>query len=417
MNRCSNVSWRDDLLAARDVSAQDQARYEVVVGWYDQWRQRYRLAPGAESAREFWRAQVLSAPRERWQLDQWAEAMRWYLDWLERCRERGVTPTTLDERVRQAVHRVGCRRGLALRTRETYAGWCGRFAVWAKTEERVMDSAVARDWLAYLVDERQVAFATQKQALNALAFFFRDVCGREEVDLMVTLKQTPRRMPTVLSVAEIVAILDKMEGRWRAMAELQYGAGLRIKEVVQLRVKDVDLERGQLTVHGGKGDKDRVTVLPQGMGDRWLEYKESLRALYEKDREAEAPGVWLPPALERKWPKAGEKWAWFWMFPADEMSRDPTTGLVRRHHVLAKSYSRALGRAVAASGVQKRVTSHTLRHSFATHLLEGGTDLRTIQELLGHADVTTTEIYTHVAKGVNGCGVKSPMDHVMIRSG
>jgi len=254
--------------------------------------------------------------------------------------------------------------------------------------------------------------ADQKQALNALVFFYREVCGRDEVDLEVRLRRTERRIPVVLNVGELLALIGKLKEPYRLAAELQYGAGLRLKELVTLRIKDVDIDRGLVTVRGGKGDKDRTTVLPERLKARLTGQMAAARALYDWDRAAGRPGVALPGALARKMPKAGERWAWFWLFPAEKESTDPESRVVRRHHLHPKVYGRAIGAAAMEAGIPKRVGTHALRHSFATHLLEGGTDLRTIQELLGHGDVRTTEIYTHVATGVNGLGVRSPLDMI-----
>jgi len=207
----------------------------------------------------------------------------------------------------------------------------------------------------------------------------------------------------------------KMESRYGLVAQLQYGAGLRLSEVVSLRVKDVDPERGTVTVRQGKGDKDRITVLPRGLRCALAEQIERARLLWRQDREAGVPGVYLPGALARKFRAAAESFEWFWIFPANQLSTDPESGIRRRHHLHGKVYNEAIKRAAKAAGIEKRVTSHALRHSFATHLLESGTDLRTIQEILGHEDITTTEIYLHVAVGpngigVNGLGVVSPLD-------
>jgi len=236
------------------------------------------------------------------------------------------------------------------------------------------------------------------------------VCGREEVDLQVKLRKTAKRMPVVLSMGEIAAILGKLPPDCRLAAELQYGAGLRLSELLGLRIKDVDVERRQVTVRAGKGDRDRVTVLPLSVAGQLGEWKKRLREMHDADRAAGAPGVALPAALARKMPKAGERWEWFWMFPGENLSVDPDSGIRRRHHLHPETYARALRRAVSEAGIEKRVKSHDLRHSFATHLLERGTDIRTLQELLGHADVRTTQIYTHVATNLSACGVMSPLD-------
>ncbi|NLT71035.1 MAG: integron integrase, partial [Verrucomicrobiaceae bacterium] len=292
------------------------------------------------------------------------------------------------------------------------AGWVGRYARWVGDERLVMDPQRARDWLSWLVTERKVGYATQKQALNALVFFFKDVCGKQEVDLQVKFRRTSKRIPVVLSIREVAAVLSHLPPTCRLAAEIQYGAGLRVSELLQLRIKDIDVERRQITIRAGKGDRDRVTVLPQITADRLGHRKEELRKRHSADRAEGVPGVYLPAALARKLPKAGESWEWFWIFPAENLSVDPDSGIRRRHHLHEECYSRALREAVRSAGIEKRVRSHDLRHSFATHLLEAGTDIRTLQELLGHADVSTTMIYTHVARNLSHCGVRSPLDQI-----
>jgi integron integrase len=230
--------------------------------------------------------------------------------------------------------------------------------------------------------------------------------------------------PVVLSKEETQRVFNELEepmkthkktgGRYGLAARLQYGAGLRVSELVRLRVQDVDLERGTVTVRGGKGDKDRMTVLPKSLRDDLAGQIGRARELWEHDREAGQAGVYLPGALARKFRRSAETFEWFWLLPAKQLSTDPESGLRRRHHLHAKVYNEAIKRAASAAGIEKRVTSHALRHSFATHLLESGTDLRRIQDLLGHEDITTTEIYLHVAMGANGMGVSSPLDAMLV---
>ncbi|MDF1741198.1 MAG: integron integrase [Verrucomicrobiales bacterium] len=285
-----------------------------------------------------------------------------------------------------------------------------------------MQVETATRFLTSVVDDEDAAYTTQKQALNALAFFFKQVCGMENPRFRVKLKKTGTRIPVVLSKEETQAVIAKLEepakvprktdGRYGLPARLQYGAGLRRSELVRLRIKDVDLGRGTITVRQSKGDKDRVTMLPASLQKELAEQIEKARVLWQHDRATGLAGVHIPGALSRKFSLAAEEFKWFWLFPARQTSMDPETGVKRRHHLHGQVYSDAIKRASEAIGIEKRVTSHALRHSFATHLLEAGTDLRTIQELLGHEDITTTEIYLHVAIGSNGLGVTSPLDNL-----
>ena len=217
------------------------------------------------------------------------------------------------------------------------------------------------------------------------------------------------RIPTVLSRQECHRLFEAMAGTARLMAELMYGSGLRVMELLRLRVKDVDLARLQVIVRAGKGDKDRVTMLPESLVERLRAHRDRLRGLYDQDRAAGLAGVWLPEALERKYPGAGTSWEWFWFFPSRQVSLDPHAGVNRRHHLLDGAFQLAVREAARRAGLHKRVTPHTLRHSFATHLLEGGADIRSVQDLLGHVDVATTQIYTHVMNRP-GLGLRSPLD-------
>jgi integron integrase len=301
------------------------------------------------------------------------------------------------------------------RTEQVYRMWAERFARWLAARRNGADILTAaetdlRDFLSDLATRQRVSVATQRQALNALVFLMREALRRPLADFgQFVPARSLKRLPVVLSRAECQRLLAELEGTMRLMAELMYGSGLRLFELLCLRVKDVDVERRQLIIRAGKGRKDRVTVLPETLAERLLAHRERLRRLYAEDRQAEAPGVWLPESLERKFPQAGKAWEWQWFFPSRQWMNDPRTGLRRRHHVLDATFQHAIRQAAIRAALHKRVTPHVLRHSFATHLLESGTDIRTVQELLGHKELTTTQIYTHVMQKP-GLGVKSPLD-------
>jgi integron integrase len=258
--------------------------------------------------------------------------------------------------------------------------------------------------------DRELRGSSQAQCLNALVFLYKFVLGKPLGDVSSFVKaQRVKKMPVVLSKGEVLRLLEALEPQSRLMCQLLYGAGLRCMECVRLRVKDVDLERGIITLCDTKGGTGRTTMLPQSSIAPLREQIARARRLWEKDRADGVPGVGLPGAFERKDPKAGERWEWFWVWPSRALSPDPRSGVVRRHHVMEDNIQRAVKKAAERTGIAKRVSPHVLRHSFATHLLEAGKDIRTIQTLMGHRDVATTMIYTHVAK-VPGLGVRSPLD-------
>ena len=301
-------------------------------------------------------------------------------------------------------------RHLLGRTEDTYRQWAERFAgfIHPTTPWR----ATAGEVEAFLTDlavRQQVSPSTQKQALNALVFFLQEGLARQLGEIRFTYARERRRVPTVLSREECGRLFAELTGTTRLMAELMYGGGVRLMELLRLRVKDLDLPRRQLVVRGGKGDQDRATVLPERLVPALTAHVERLRALHAADRRASLPGVWLPDSLARKYQRAGERWEWQWLFPSRETSIDPQTGVRRRHHSVDSTFQNAIRRAAAAAKIDKRVSPHVLRHSFATHLLEAGADIRTVQELLGHQSVETTQIYTHVMQKP-GLGVRSPLD-------
>ena len=265
-------------------------------------------------------------------------------------------------------------------------------------------------FLTHLAVERNVAASTQNQALNAIVFLYKEVLGRELgwLDAMERAKR-PVRMPVVLTTIEVRALLARLEGRHWLMASLLYGAGLRLMECVRLRVKDIDFEYAQITVRDGKGEKDRVTMLPGSIIAPLKIHLEQANVLHEQDLQEGFGEVYLPFALARKYPQAGREWGWQYVFPASQRSLDPRSGKERRHHIDEQSLQRAVKKALREAGIHKPASCHTLRHSFATHLLQAGYDIRTVQELLGHKDVSTTMIYTHVLNR-GGKGVRSPLD-------
>ena len=299
----------------------------------------------------------------------------------------------------------------SLKTEKSYLFWLRQLRAFSSPRPpNQLTSADLTTFLSHLAVERKVAAATQKLALNALLFFYRNTLSADTVSLATVVpSRVPRRLPVVLTPAEVRRVLTQLSGVHRLMAALAYGSGLRLEECLSLRVKDLDFERKTLTVRSGKGGKDRQTVLAETTVIDLERHLAKVRQLFDHDRRTGVQGVMLPGALGLKLPNAGRDWAWYWVFPAPRLSVDPLTRVVRRFHVYPTTLQRAFRAAVVASGITKHATVHTLRHSFATHLIEQGHDIRTIQELMGHADVSTTMIYTHVATR-NKLGVESPAD-------
>ena len=306
-----------------------------------------------------------------------------------------------------------CReRHFLWRTERTYRDWSGRFARFLQPRSPyAAGKEEVGAFLSHLAVTQRASPSTQKQALNAVVFLMQEALHRELGDIEFHRAQPSQRVPTVLSAEECQRLFAQLDGTPRLMAELAYGSGVRLMELLRLRVHHLDLDRRQLRVLSGKGDKDRATVLPESLVESLRDHLARLRVLYAEDRALELPGVWLPEGLARKYPKAGETWEWQWLFPSRELSVDPTSGLVRRHHVLDGAVQASIRRAAQAAGLDKRVTPHVLRHSFATHMLEAGADIRTVQDLLGHAKVETTQIYTHVMQK-GGLGAVSPLDRM-----
>jgi integron integrase len=361
----------------------------------------------------------VSKTRETWQVQQAESALRLYGYYLSSrvAKSSGVSRSpqaeskTLWKAMEKSTRDALRLRHRAYSTEKTYIGWLWAFFDHvAGKDPSELSAADMQNFLSCLAVERRVSPSTQNQALNALIFFYRHVLEKEPgVNEIRSVRALPKqRLPVVLSATEIQLLFAQLSGTHRLMAMLIYGCGLRIKECMHLRIKDIDLDRDVVTVWA-KGDKNRRTILPASVKNDLISHIAGIKPLYDYDRQKNLNGVYLPNALEKKYTNAGKEWAWYWLFPAQSLSPDPYTHLVRRHHVHPSSLQKAFKDAVLKAGITKRASVHTLRHSFATHLLEKGYDIRTIQELLGHEDLQTTMIYTHVAKK-NVLGVKSPLD-------
>ena len=319
-----------------------------------------------------------------------------------------VTPPKLLDQVRAA-----CRaRHYSIRTERAYVGWVRRYVLAnGRRHPRTLGQAELAAFLTGLAVQGKVAAGTQNQALSALLFLYRQVLGMDELPWLegVVRAKHPSRLPVVLSRAEMQRLLALIDESCWLMAALLYGTGMRLMECVRLRVKDVDFDRGEIVVRDGKGGKDRRVPLPRRLREALRERIERSRVLHAQDCAGGGGRVWLPAALERKHAHAAREFGWQYVFPARSLSKDPRSGVKRRHHVDEAVLQRAVKAARDRAGIAKPASCHTLRHSFATHLLESGQDIRTVQELLGHKDVATTQIYTHVL-GRGASGVLSPLD-------
>ncbi len=299
----------------------------------------------------------------------------------------------------------------AFRTEQTYASWIKRFILFHdKKHPKEMGESEVEAFLTWLAVEKTVSKSTQNQAFNALIFLYREVF-KQPLDGRINAVRSSKkqRLPIVMSKEETHLVLSGMSGTTQLMAKLLYGSGLRLMECIRLRIKDIDFEINEIRVRSGKGDKDRLVPLPESIKPALQTHLERVKLIHENDLSKGYGKVYLPHALDRKYPKAGKEWKWQYVFPSTKLSQDPRKNIMRRHHMDPSSLDRAIKRAVKLANITKRISSHTFRHSFATHLLQTGTDIRTIQSLLGHSDVSTTMIYTHVLRQ-GGQGVKSPLD-------
>ena len=328
-------------------------------------------------------------------------------------RKPAVRPTFQSARLLDQVRERIRYLHYSLRTEEAYLHWIRAYIRFhALRHPRELGGTEVEGFLNALVKDRKISASTHKQALCALLFLYREVLG-QDLPWMTQIQRplVRRRIPSVLTVDEVRSVLAQLGGESGLIARALYGTGIRLMETMRLRIKDVDFDRKVIVVRDGKGGKDRVVMLPASLLPDLRGQCARSRAFWEQDRALGYPGVEMPDALARKYPNGGTSWSWHWVFPSDHRSRDPRTGTLRRHHTYEQTIQRHFKQALHAAGIARSASLHTLRHSFATHLLQGGTDIRTVQELLGHSDVSTTMIYTHVLRIAAGT-VASPLDRL-----
>lgn len=427
-----------EVLKDAEMHELDRECFLVTIRWYLSWCRKCGVGCDFDSARNFVEWARAEKNAEAWVVERWQKGLNWFFRHAKaqvagEGGRSGIDPSggtaaaaavldggrgNRDEVPIGAVTsgemrilEVMRRRGMALRTERAYLSWYRDFVRQGMLDtEGKISAAGVKSYLNYLAMERRVASSTQRTALNALVFIAQKAFSIDLGDIGGFVKaRNFKRIPVVLSRDEVRAIFAKLSDDKLLMAQVQYAAGLRISELLRLRVKDLDLERNQVIVRSGKGGKDRVAPLSDRLGGCLRGHLESIRAVFDEDRNRGLDGVFIPEALERKHRNAGKEWLWQWVWPSRETSIDPRSGLTRRHHVMDRAYQMLLKKAGASAGISKRVTSHTFRHSFATHLLESGVDIRTVQDLLGHKQIETTQVYLHVMQKP-GVGVVSPLD-------
>lgn len=302
-------------------------------------------------------------------------------------------------------------RHYSYRTEKSYKHWIKKYILYHnKTHPNKLGGEALNAFLTHLAKDKKVSASTQNLARNAVLFLYKNVLNKDIGDSnKYIIAQRSRKIPTVFSQEEAKKVLAMMNGTNALIAKLLYGTGVRISECLQLRIKNVDFAQNIITVRDGKGEQDRVTMLPESLKELLKHQIEKVTYLHEQDRKDKAPGVYIPYSIEKKYPNSGKELGWYFIFPGRSLSKDPVTGIVRRHHVHESNVQRAVKKAVKKAGIYKQASCHTFRHSFATHLLENGYDIRSVQELLGHKDVRTTMIYTHVMKK-GPLAIKSPLD-------
>ena len=358
---------------------------------------------------------MLSMKYEDWQVKQADETLRYYFYYQTEKNMEIVndTPDSIGEwnTLLNETRNIIRLKHLSYSTEKIYLNWLKKFRNYLKSKpvNKIVQDDI-KSYISSLAVDRKRSASSQNQAFNALIFVYKNVLRRDPGDLSETIRAKKGfTIPVVMTGTECMNVIGHLEGIYKLMAKIVYGGGLRLTECIRLRIQDIDFERNVITVRSGKGNKDRETLLPETVVQKLHTHISKIRQLYDNDRENRVEGVNMPEGLGNKYKNASIEWKWFWLFPSKNLSVDPRTALVRRHHVQPITFQKQVKRAVDKAGIVKRASVHTFRHSFATHLLEAGYDIRTIQELLGHANVQTTMIYTHIAKR-NKLGVKSPLD-------
>ena len=360
----------------------------------------------------------ISLNKEDWQIIQAEQAIRYYKRFLSVSHpEKQISPVKKSSDWETVIRKIRdiCRlQNKSYNTEKSYISWIRSFHRFCKDKMPAeLDEQDVRDFLSYLAVTKNLSSTTQKQAFNAVLFLYRNILIKEITNLDdVIHAHHYRKLPLVLTQNEIIKIINNLDGIYKTMAKIIYGGGLRLSECLSLRIKDLDFDRNCIIVRSGKGDKDRKTLLSGKIRPEIQNHIQKVRKIWETDQNDNLPGVMLPHALEKKYPKEGSEWKWFWLFPAAKLSCDPRLNIARRFHIYPTTMQKRFHTAVINSEITKNASIHTLRHSFATHLIEKGYDIRTVQELLGHSDIRTTMIYTHVAQK-NKLGVISPMDDLL----
>ena len=396
-----------------DVDKKNSAR--ITIRWFLGWCRKQGIGICRAHAVDFLRTVRKEKKPTAAVFEIWRTNLLWFFENADsRASTDSILKTTriISDWERRLVGKIR-QEGKSYRTEQAYLHKCRHFLGFLRKSDvdglRIEDIEAYMDHLS--VDLNR-SIATQRQALNAIVYLFRNLLGVEvPEDLKFKRASAKAKLPVVLSRSEVQKVFSHLQGTWLLMGQVQYSAGLRIGELMSLRIKDVDFGQGNLIVVRGKGAKDRRTLLAESLLGKLEEQIFRLRDLYAQDREADIPGVFLPPAVENRFPNAGKQWEWQWLWPSKNLSVDPRTGIERRHHLIERTYNNKLKHAGVQANLGKVVSSHVLRHSFATHLLEDGVDIRSVQDLLGHKSVETTQIYTHVMRKP-GMGVVSPLDRM-----